>query len=424
MAPTMEKYLRRVIDDDLDFYLDTFGAVLLRGPKWCGKTTTAATKAKSIIGLQDTTKLDQYEKAASVNISYILDGEHPRLIDEWQVIPEIWDAVRSEVDRFSDTGMFILTGSRVPPEGSTHHSGAGRIGVLNMYPMSLFESQDSNGQISLKSLFEGTYTMGAESSLTVDRLAYCLCRGGWPSNLGQDYRKCATKLRSYLDLIYESDDFSLKKYAKDPGLADAIVMSYSRNISSMATNKTIYADVIKKSVSSSESKYYDYIAALKNVYLIKDLDAWNPSVRSKDAVRSSPKRELIDPSIAALYLGFTPSNYMNDFNTFGLLFESLCIRDLRVYSSAIQGRVFYYHDKYGLEVDAVISLNDGRFGLIEIKLGSGDIDDGARNLLSLESALEEAGFPKPTFKMVLTGAKLSYIRKDGVLVVPIGCLGP
>lgn len=420
----MEEYLQRIVDDDLEFYLDTFGAVLLRGPKWCGKTTTAEMKAKSVIKLQDPRKINQYKKAASVSISNILDGEHPRLIDEWQVMPEIWDAVRSEVDEFSETGMFLLTGSRVPPEGSTHHSGAGRIGVLNMYPMSLFESRDSNGQISLKSLFEGTCDMGAESSLTVDRLAYCLCRGGWPSNIGQDYLKCATKLRSYLDLIYEGDDLSLKKYAKDPDLAKEIVRSYSRNISSLATNKTIHADVAKGDSSFSESKYYDYIAALKNVYLIKDVDAWNPSARSKDAMRSSPKRELIDPSIAALYLGFTPSNYKNDFNTFGLLFESLCIRDLRVYSSTIHGKVSYYHDRYGLEVDAVVSLDDGRFGLIEIKLGSGDIDDGAKNLLKLESALEDADLPKPTFKMVLTGANLSYVRKDGVLVVPIGCLGP
>ncbi len=420
----MGEYLRRVVDDDLDFYLDTFGAVLLHGPKWCGKTATAEMKAKSMIKLQDPRKIDQYKKAAGVSISNILDGEHPRLIDEWQVMPEIWDAVRSEADEFSETGMFLLTGSRVPPKEPTHHSGAGRIGVLDMYPMSLFESGDSNGRISLKSLFEGTCDMGAESSLTVEQLAYCLCRGGWPSNVRVDYRKCVANIRCHLGRIYESDDLPLKKYAKDPELAKAVVRSYSRNISSSATNKAMLADIRKGGISVSESRYYDYISALKDAHLIKDLDAWSPATRSKGAVCSSPKRELIDPSIAALYLGFTPSKCKNDFDTFGLLFESLCIRDLRVYSSTIHGKVSYYHDRYGLEVDAVVSLDDGRFGLIEIKLGSGDIDDGAKNLLKLESALEDANLPKPVFKMVLTGAKLSYVRRDGVLVVPIGCLGP
>ena len=420
----MEGYIPRVIDEELDFYLDTFGAVLLRGPKWCGKTTTASKSAASVIKMQDTKKSRDYMAAAEADVSLILDGEQPRLIDEWQVAPSIWDAVRSSVDDDKRNGQFILTGSRLPAEDSILHSGAGRIGLLEMYPMSLYESGDSNGKVSLEGLFQGRFEGGSKSDLTVKDLADCLCRGGWPANIGLDYRKCAVRIRSYLDLIYESDDISLKKYAKDPSTAKEIMRSYSRNISTMATMKTLVADVKKNETSISDGKIADYIAALKGVFLIEDVPAWNPEIRSKDAMRSGPKRELIDPSIAAYYLGVTPYNFLEDFNTFGFLFESLCIRDLRVYSSRLSGEVSYYHDRYGLEADAVIRLDDGRYGIIEVKLGGKDIDDGAENLCRMESLLKEHGYKAPSFKMVLTGTQLAYRREDGVYVVPLGCLGP
>jgi hypothetical protein len=416
-------YKKRIIDDQLSFYLETFGAVLLRGPKWCGKTTTAERQAKSVIKMQDKKKSKDYILAAQTDVSIILDGDSPRLIDEWQVVPSIWDAVRTTVDEERKKGMYILTGSRIPAENSCQHSGAGRIGTLFMYTMSLFESEDSNGSISLKDLFNHNVKIdGAESQLTISKLADALCCGGWPDNLGNDYRKCALKLRSYLDLIYESDDLSLKKYAKRIDIAKNIVRSYSRNISTLADTKSIYQDVLRNNVSISESQIYDYINALENVYIIEDVPAWNPSLRSKTAIRSTPKREITDPSIAALYLGITPYNYVDDFYTFGFLFESLCIRDLRIYSSSLDGKVCYYRDRYGLEADAVVILDDGRYGIIEIKLGSAEIDRGAENLCKLEGIILEAGFKKPSFKMVLTGGNLAYTRRDGVIIVPIGCL--
>lgn len=423
----MEKnktYLKRTVDEQLSFYLETFGPVLIRGPKWCGKTTTCEQVAKSVIKMQDSKKSKDYLLAADTNISLILEGAPPRLIDEWQVAPGIWDAVRTDVDEKRKPGQYILTGSRVPPENSCLHSGAGRIGTLFMYPMSLQESQDSEGSISLEALFNQTQQVdGQKSKLTIRDLAYCLCRGGWPDNIGLEYRKCALKLRSYLDLIYESDDLSLKKYAKNVDVAKAIVRSYARNVSTLAEMKTIYQDVTKNDISISDSQFYDYIAALQNTYLIEDVPAWSPSLRSKTAIRSVPKRELIDPSIAALSLGITPDNFVDDFNTFGFLFENLCVRDLRVYSSNLYGKIYYYHDRYGLEADIVIILEDGRFGLIEVKLGSAEIDKGAANLCKLEALLTEKNLKAPAFKMILTGGELSYTRKDGVFVVPIGCLG-
>jgi len=416
-------YIRRIVDNKLSFYLETFGAVLLRGPKWCGKTTTAEQHAKSIIKMQDKKKSKEYILAAQTDISLILNGEQPRLIDEWQVEPSIWDAVRTSVDEEHKKGMYILTGSRVPAENSYQHSGAGRIGTLFMYPMSLYESGDSNGRISLADLFDRkTRIDGIDTDLTIQKLAEALCRGGWPDNVGEEYRKCAIKLRSYLDLIYESDDLSLKKYAKKVEVAKNIVRSYARNISTSADLKSIYQDVLKNDVSISESQIYDYICALENVYIIEDVPAWNPAVRSKSAIRSNPKRELIDPSIAALYLGITPYNFVDDFSTFGFLFESLCIRDLRIYSSAIDGKVSYYRDRYGLEADLVIHLDDGRYCIVEVKLGSSAIDKGAESLCELERIIENAGLKKPSFKMILSGGNLAYTRKDGVIVIPIGCL--
>lgn len=417
-------YRKRIVDGQLDLYLETFGAVLLRGPKWCGKTTTAEQKAKSVIKMQDKNHARDYLLAAETNVSLILEGERPRLIDEWQVAPAIWDAVRTGVDEERNKGMYILTGSRVPYENSYQHSGAGRIGTLFMYPMTLQESGDSNATISIEKIFNKEESIdGKKSSLSIKDLAYAICRGGWPDNIGAEYKKCALKLRSYLDLIYESDDLSLKKYAKNVDVAKNIIRSYARNISTLAEMKTIYQDVAKNDISISHEQFSDYITALQNTYLIEDVPAWNPSIRSKTAIRATPKRELIDPSIAALYMGITPTNFIDDFNTFGFLFESLCIRDLRVYASNIGGKIQYYHDRYGLEADAVIILDDGRYGIIEIKLGISGIEEGAQHLCKLEQLISDANLKCPTFKMVITGGELAYTRSDGVLVVPIGCLG-
>lgn len=419
----MTQYIPRLIDGKLDFYLDTFGAVLLRGPKWCGKTTTAEKFVKSVIKLQDPKKYKDYLAAAEADLSLILDGENPRLIDEWQVFPQIWDAVRTEVDEKKESGLYILTGSRVPAGGSYGHSGAGRFGVLFMRTMSLFESGDSNGSVSLKNLFSGNEEInGKTSDLSLEKAAYCLCRGGWPDNIGLDYDRCAIKIGSYLGLIYESDDMTLKKYAKDVEIAKKIVRSYSRNVSSIAETKTVYDDTVLEAVDISRSKFDDYVNALKNAFIIDEIPAWNPSVRSKTAIRSNPKRDLIDPSIAAYYLGITPDNFVEDFRTFGLLFESMCLRDLKIYASGIGGNVHHYRDRHGLEADAVVLLDNGKYGLVEVKLGEKGVEAGAKNLCTLENLIAEAGLRKPSFKMVLTGGELAYARQDGVQVVPIGCL--
>ena len=418
-----DKYIERITDEQLTLYLETFGAVLLRGPKWCGKTTTAERHANSVIKMQDKQKSRDYLLAAQTDAALILRGAHPRLIDEWQVAPSIWDAVRTTIDEKHEKGLFILTCSRVPPEDSYRHSGAGRIGTLFMYPMSLYESGESNGKISLKDLFNGHAVInGVETDLTIQILSEALCRGGWPDNIGIGYKKSALKLKSYLDLIFESDDLSLKKYAKRVEVAKNIIRSYSRNISTSATITAIHKDVQKDDVSLTAFQINDYITALEKVYLIQDLPAWNPAVRSKTAIRSTPKRQFIDPSIAALYLGITPDNFVDDFETFGFLFESLCIRDLRIYSSAIDGRVSYFRDRYGLEADAVVHLDDGRYAIIEVKLGSAEIEKGAANLNKFEDILNKAEMKKPCFKMILTGGNLAYTRHDGVLVVPISCL--
>lgn len=410
------------MDAQLEFYLETFGAVLLRGPKWCGKTTTAKKHANSFIEMQDPEKSADYLLAAETDLSLIMEGDSPRLIDEWQVYPRIWDAVRMDVDRKRRTGLYILTGSRVPSEGSFMHSGAGRIGVLLMRTMSLFESGDSNGSVSLNGLFSGDENVEGKSKLSTRDIAYCLCRGGWPENIGLEYRKCAVKLGSYLDLIYESDDLSLSKYAKDAETAKRIVRSYSRNVSTPADMKTVYGDALGGDSTLSESRFNDYVNALRNVFVIDDVPAWNPSIRSRTAIRSTPKRDLVDPSIAALYLGITPDNFVDDFRTFGLLFESMCLRDLKVYASGIGGKVHYYRDRHGLEADAVILLDDGRYGLVEVKLGAENVRSGAENLVKLEGLISEAGLRKPSFRMVLTSGELAYTMADGTHVVPIGCL--
>jgi len=265
----MTEYMRRILDDELDLYLDTFGAVLIKGPKWCGKTTTAEMHAKSVIKMQDPEKSDSYIAAAETNVSLILNGENPRLIDEWQVAPRIWDAVRTDVDEKEHMGMYMLTGSKVPPEDSYMHSGAGRIGTLFMYPMSLFESGDSDGTVSLERMFSGTEDLiGKSSPISIADLAYCICRGGWPANIGLEYRKCALRIRSYLNAIYESDDLTLKKYTKDPDSARNIMRSYARSVSTTAEMKTIHADVIRNNISISASRFYDYIVALEMYFLL------------------------------------------------------------------------------------------------------------------------------------------------------------
>jgi len=417
------KYLPRLIDKTLDFYLETFGAILLEGPKWCGKTTTATIHVKSILKMQDSDQSKNYMKIADVNPSLLLEGENPRLIDEWQMAPVLWDAVRSEIDKRGIPGQYILTGSVTPPKDSVMHTGTGRIARLTMRTMSLSESSDSNGLVSLKSLFQENSRISAQSKLTIKNLTYLVCRGGWPQSIGKSERSSLLIAKQYVKSIYNNDLLSQAGITKDPKRMQAVLRSYARNIQTLASNKVVLEDIKSKDVDISEATLYSYLNILERLFIIEETSAWAPRVRSKTALRTSNKKGFVDPSIAAAILGLTPDMLLKDFETFGFLFESMCIRDLRIYAEKLDGEVFHYHDQYGLESDAVIRLNNGNYALIEIKLGNKSEEKGAKNLIKLESLLINKGHPKPAFKMILTGGEYAYKRDDGILVVPLGCLG-
>jgi uncharacterized protein len=417
------KYLPRLIDKTIDFYLETFGAILLEGPKWCGKTTTASIHSKSILKMQDSDQSKNFMKIADANPSILLEGDNPRLIDEWQMAPVLWDAVRSEVDKREIPGQYILTGSVTPPKDSVMHTGTGRIARLTMRTMSLSESGDSSGLVSLKSLFQENSQISAQSKLTIKNLTYLVCRGGWPQSVGKSERSSLLIANQYVKSIYNNDLLSQAGITKDPKRMQAVLRSYARNIQTLASNKVILEDIKSKDIGISETTLYSYLNILERLFIIEETNSWAPRVRSKTAIRTSNKKGFTDPSIAAAILGLTPDMLLKDFETFGFLFESLCIRDLRIYAEQLDGEVFHYSDQYGLEADAVIRLNNGNYALIEVKLGNKSEEQGAKNLIKLESLLLNNGHPEAAFKMILTGGEYAYRRDDGVLVVPLGCLG-
>jgi predicted AAA+ superfamily ATPase len=418
-----KEYFPRVVDALLGDYLEAFGAVRIRGPKWCGKTTTAEQRAKSVLKMQDPDRAGEYRRLADFLPSRLLKGEIPRLIDEWQTAPVLWDAVRTAVDARGEPGQFILTGSSVLDTDATMHTGTGRIATLSMYPMSLFESKESNGAVSLKDLFEAPERFeGARSPLTVQGLAHAICRGGWPASI---HRTAAASLlisRSYVDSICESDASRVDGVTRRPLRVRALLRSYARNLSTLAANTTILADVKANDEEMTEPTLYSYLAALRRLYVIDDVPAWSPSIRSARTMRATSKKEFVDPSIATAALGLSPDALLGDPETLGFVFECLCIRDLRVLSTSFGGTVSYYHDRTGLECDAVLHRDDGAFALIEMKLGNREIEEGASHLLRLASLLQENGRREPAFMMVLTGGEYGFRTKDGVLVVPIGCL--
>ena len=418
-----ENYLPRLIDKTLNFYLETFGAILLEGPKWCGKTTTASILAKSILKMQDPNQSKNYMKIADVNPSLLLEGDNPRLIDEWQMAPALWDAVRSEVDNKGIPGQYILTGSVTPPKDSVMHTGTGRIARLNMRTMSLYESRDSNGSVSLKSLFEGNSQISSRSKLTIKDLTYLVCRGGWPQSVEKSERSSLLIANQYVKSIYNNDSLNQAGITKDPKRMQAVLRSYARNIQTLASNKVILEDIKSKDIDISEATLYSYLNILERLFIIEETSAWAPKIRSKTALRTSNKKGFVDPSIAAAILGLTPDMLLKDFETFGFLFESMCMRDLRIYTEQLNGEVFHYHDQYGLESDAVIRLNNGNYALVEVKLGNKAEEQGAKNLIKLESLLIDKGHSKTAFKMMLTGGEYAYKRDDDVIVVPLGCLG-
>lgn len=421
----MKEYLPRIADIVLSDRLEAKGAVLIEGPKWCGKTTTALQKAKSVVYMQDPLDKEQNLALAELNPLQLLKGKTPRLIDEWQLAPKLWDAIRFDVDKRDEFNQFILTGSFVPADDmSNSHSGTGRITRMTMRPMSLFESKDSDGSVSLRSLFGSKNEISADSNISIEELAFLICRGGWPKAIGQSQRVALQQAFEYVDSIVNKDASRVDGIAKDPQRMKNLLHSYSRFIASDAKITTIRDDMVANGVDTLDyNTVYTYISALKKIFVVEDLPAWNPKLRSKTAIRTTDTRHFTDPSIATASLGIGPQDLLDDLQTMGLFFENLCIRDLRVFAEALDGNVYHYRDKTDLECDAVIHLRNGSFGLVEVKLGGSAIDTAAGNLLKLQERLDTNRMKHPSFLMILTGTKYAYTRKDGVHVVPIGCLG-
>jgi len=416
------KYLKRISDKTLKLELEASGAVLIEGPKWCGKTRTAEEIAASVLYMQDPEFATSNIKAAEIKPSLLLDGAKPRLIDEWQVAPSLWDAVRFAVDRVSDSGQYILTGSRKPKDSEARHTGTGRISRMLMRPMSLFESGESNGNISLATLFGRQKSIECISGLTIENLAFVISRGGWPESIGQTEAVALRKAHNYVEAIIHQDISEADDVDKDPAKVRALLRSLARNVSTLASITTIKDDIPANEAAASDKTITAYMNALRKIFVVEDLPAWSPALRSKTAVRTSVKRHFTDPSIAIAVLRASPQRLLGDFNTFGYLFESMCIRDLRIYSEAIDGEVFHYRDKSELEADAIIQLKDGQWAAVEIKMGASAIEDAAKNLRKLVDKVDLAKMNPPTFLMILTATEYGYTRHDGIHVVPIACL--
>ena len=422
----MRKYKKRIADEILRKRLLGKGAVLIEGPKWCGKTTTAEQIAGSILYMADPEKEKQNLTMAEINPGRLLKGKTPRLIDEWQIAPKLWDAVRFEVDHRDELGQFILTGSAAPVSYEhIHHTGTGRFSWILMRPMSLYESLDSTGEVSLKELFVMPEQIDGQNHLDLNRLAFLVCRGGWPRATELEGEIALEQAFDYYDAVVKSDISRADGTTRNPERVKRLMRSYARNQGSQATNALLKADMIANDTEFLDTDtVYSYINALQKIFVIEEMEAWNPNLRSKTAIRTSNTRYFVDPSIAAAALGLGPQDLIADLNTFGLLFEAMCIRDLRVFADALNGKVYHFRDKTDLECDAVVHLRNGSYGLIEVKLG-GDklIEEGAENLKKLKNKIDTTKMKAPSFLMVLIGAgDYAYRRQDGIYVVPIGCL--
>ena len=423
----MKNYHQRIADSLLNFKLHSKGAVLIEGPKWCGKTTTALQIAKSSILMQDQDNLKDYLELAQIRPSALLQGETPHLIDEWQVAPQLFDAIRYEIDKRDEFGQFILTGSATPYDISKiNHTGTGRISRMTMRTMSLFESGESNGTVSLKEIFDGNTEVEGTSNIDLSELSYLICRGGWPKVVDiKDQRIALQQAIDYYDGVINSDISRVDDIKRDPNRAARVLRSYARNIASQAKLSSITQDIkSNEEINFSDDTVSSYIKALKSIFVIEDSNSWNPNLRSKAAIRTTDTRYFLDPSIACAALGIGPQDLENDLNTFGLLFENLVVRDLRIYADAIDGKVYHYRDNLDLECDAVVQLRNGKYGLIEVKLGGEKlISEGIKSLNKLEEKLDITKMKAPAFKMVITGVgKFAYKNKDGILIVPIGSL--
>ena len=422
----MKEYKKRIADELLKKKLKGKGAVLIQGPKWCGKTTTAEQISNSVLYMDNPEEKVQNISLANLKPSLLLTGEVPRLIDEWQLAPKLWDAIRFEVDHRGEEGQFILTGSSVPANmDEVAHTGTGRFAWLTMRPMTLYESGESNGSVSLLDLFNSSIELNGTSKLSLEDVAYLCCRGGWPRSIFMDKDTALEQAYDYYDAVVNADISRVDNINRSPERAKNLMKSYARNIGSQVSNETIKDDMLNNdSFSLDVDTILSYINALKKLFVIEESPAWNPNLRSKTAIRTSKTRYFVDPSIATAALGIGPNDLINDLDTFGLIFESLCIRDLRVYAESINGSVYHYRDSSDLECDAVVHLRNGLYGLIEIKLGGEElINKGVETLLKLKNKIDTDKMNNPSFLMVLTATgKYAYKREDGIYIVPIGCL--
>lgn len=425
-----DKYIKRIIDEDLERYLNIMGAILLMGPKWCGKTTTAIQHSNSILKLDDVDKKKQYLKLASLKPSELLKGDKPRLIDEWQLAPILWDGVRNSVDELNGKGLYILTGSTSVDESTIDHTGTGRIHRMMMYPMSLYESGESNGKISLIELFDNPSIDidGILSNLTVENLFQAMCRGGWPEAIKIENEEDQLVIaKSYFNSICSSDVSTVDGVKRDPDRVKNLLKSYARNISTPAKDTTIMKDIKSHFDDISRGTYYSYVDALKRLFVIENIYAWSPNIRSASGMKATTKKEFIDPSIATAALNLTPKKLLLDLQTAGFIFETLCIRDLKIYANKYGGSIYYFRKGDTLEIDCVVVLEDGRYALIEIKLGSDEIKKGIKNLHKAKEIIKKeidknnTKIPEPSFLAIITGGNVAY-TKDGVMIIPIGCL--
>lgn len=418
-------YINRIIDKEIKEKLSYMGAILIKGPKWCGKTTSAKQLANSILEMQNPDLQENYIELANTKPSLLLEGQKPRLIDEWQLAPKLWNAVRYSVDKESSVGQYILTGSATPKEDDTLHSGVGRFAFITMKPMTLFESGDSNGKISLTDILNGKREIdGIKTDLTYEKIAYILCRGGWPTAINLSQKQALQISKNYIDVLCDSDISRVDGVKRNPDLARAILKSYARQVSTIDSNQSLYEDVKANYADVNERTIMDYIDVLKKLYIIEEIESWNPNIRSKTAIRTANKKSMIDPSLAVAALGCSPKEIMLDIRTYGLLFENLVNRDLSVYVGSIGGKLKHYRDRYNLECDNVIHFENGKYALIETKLGGTKIKEAEKHLLELERLIlkNEPKIGKPEFMMVITGTDMAYTTENGIMIVPVGCL--
>ncbi|WP_400196156.1 ATP-binding protein [Candidatus Methanarcanum hacksteinii] len=418
-------YRPRIVDSALKRKLRGKGAVLIEGPKWCGKTTTAEQVSKSTLSVDDPSTVNTNKILSEIDPERLLTGDHPRLLDEWQVAPKLWDAVRHHVDRHKGQGQFILTGSSVPADISeTIHSGTGRFGWLVMRPMSLYESGDSTGDVSLASLFESQPISGC-SNLDLDRLTFLICRGGWPESVDMDDDVALDQAFDYIDAVIRNDMSRVDNIRRDPQKVRMLLRSYARNQGTQISQASISADISSNDTEGvSEETVSEYLQALRKLYVIEDMKAWNPNLRSKTAIRTSDTRYFVDPSLAAASLRIGPQDLINDLNTTGFFFEALAVRDLRVYAESLDGDVYHYKDNLDNECDVVIHLRDGRYALLEVKLGGEKlIDEGVKTLKDVLRRIDTDKMGKPAFMAIITGTeRYAYRRDDGIIILPLGAL--